>query len=309
MTRRTGTALKRGALILGFVLLATACPPPTPTAEETDEGDDLDFDEDSDESVDDQSVDESTVDEEATTPGDGFDLSEVPILPDGTFELHVEPVAGCGTPPAGGSVIIVPHASSRGLAASVSGDIDGTLHIGNGSIVFNGRTAHTTRDDVPSADTDHLTLVPGSDGLEGVWQHRLLEGTDAESVGIDEGVCEFGGNITLTSEAYPLLRDAINNAPPLDLDVLQVEDLVCEQTPDGIRVTGRAPGAVAGEGILLQGSISADEFIELGESLAVVGDDGRFEATFSYDGDETHVSVVARRGVYQAGGQFFEGCE
>jgi len=267
-----------------------------------------------DESAGDESSGNEVDDEESPDAGSAsdenlLDLGELPVLPGGSFELLVEPLDGCGMPEGPGSVTIVPFASARGLAASVSGDIDGTLYMGAGMIEFQGRTAHVTRNDVPSADTDHLTLMPGADALEGVWQHRLLDGADAESVGIDEGVCDFGGTIMLSSPDWPVLRAAITNTPPLDLDVLQVEDVVCERTPDGIRVKGVAPGGVLGEGLVLHGSISADEFIDLGETLAVVSDDGRFEAVFSYDGDETHVSVVARRGVYQAGGHFFDDCE
>ena len=139
--------------------------------------------------------------------------------------------------------------------------------------------------------------------------HRVLEGEDAESVAIDQGVCDVGGTVRLTSSDYPTFRDAINNAPPLDLAIAAVEDLTCERTADGILVTGRIPGAAAGEEVFVRASISGDEFIDLGEQAATVGDDGRFEMEVPKDGDETHVSVTARRGVYTAGGQFFDDCE
>jgi len=308
MTKNSSAGARVLIALLSIVLFAAACSGGDDGGSEgsTDPGSSDDADGESDgESGDDGGGDDGGGD--VTGNSGDADLGELPDFEAVEIALSFTPLGDCEVTPTEGTITLDFYSSSRGLAAGVRGQFDGTVYLGEGTVTWAGRPGHVTRDGVESTDADLIEWTFAADGVSGTWMHRDVDG-NVETVGPTDGVCDEGGSFTGTSADYAQLLEVIDAAPALDQDVGRAEDLSCSATADGFLMAGRAASLPEGTSIRAFVSVEADGFVELDVAAATVGSGGDFEIAVPYDGGKTLVSLVVFSGVYSLGGNFFDEC-
>lgn len=215
----------------------------------------------------------------------------------------------CAEPETGSDEITFDFfASGRGLAANTGTTFDGTFFFGEGTTMYTPRLARITRDDVETTEWDSVTLVFNADGsVSGEWLEFLAPGDlDDPNPDIAEvtecGLFDLDGPL----DQLVLIRDT---APATDMAITPTEGWVCTNTPEGLLVSGAAPGLPPGSSVEVSADISSTEFVELGTRTAITDNAGHFDVLFEGESADGNLSMRARHGVYSMGGFFASSCD